>query len=112
MTTKKSRPFQALLLDRLSNPEVAKHYLNEALEESLESFLTALKAVAQARQMAKVAKDAVIDARNDLVAKEICDPDCSDTRDLIVFTIDLLVQVLGQTENRMARQDSRGGWTH
>jgi probable addiction module antidote protein len=58
MTTKKSRPFQAVLLERLANPQVAKHYLNEALEESPESFLNALKTVAQARQIAKVAKDA------------------------------------------------------
>ena len=54
----KSRPFQELLLERVADPEVAKHYLNEALEESHESFLKALKAVAQARQVAKVARDA------------------------------------------------------
>ena len=58
MNGKKSRPFQAVLLDRLANPEVAKSFLNEALEESPESFLNALKTVAQARQMVKVAKDA------------------------------------------------------
>jgi probable addiction module antidote protein len=55
---RKSRPFQDLLLERLADAEVAKHYLNEALEESQESFLKALKTVAQARQMAKVAKEA------------------------------------------------------
>jgi probable addiction module antidote protein len=58
MKNKKSRSFQAVLLERLANAEVAKHYLNEALEESPEAFLNALKTVAQARQMAKVAKDA------------------------------------------------------
>jgi probable addiction module antidote protein len=55
---KKSRPFQNLLLERLADSEVAKHYLNEALDESHESFLKALKTVAQARQMAKVAREA------------------------------------------------------
>jgi probable addiction module antidote protein len=57
---RKSRPFQDLLLERLANPEIAKHYLNEALEESSESFLKALKIVAQAKQMAKVARNAGI----------------------------------------------------
>jgi probable addiction module antidote protein len=47
-----------MALERLANPEVAKHYLSEAVEESHESFLTALKTVAQARQMAKVARHA------------------------------------------------------
>lgn len=58
--TRKSIPFRQVLLNQLANPEVAKHYLNEALDESPESFLEALKTVAQARQMAKVAKDAGI----------------------------------------------------
>ena len=58
MPNKKSRPFRDLLLERLSDPEVAKHYVREALDESKESFLTALRAVAQANQMSKVAKEA------------------------------------------------------
>ncbi len=56
--TRRSVPFRQVLLNRLANPEVARHYLNEALDESPESFLEALKTVAQARQMVKVAKDA------------------------------------------------------
>jgi len=58
--TRKTRPYRELLLERLANPEVATFYLNAALEESQESFLKALKNVAQARQMSKVAKDAGI----------------------------------------------------
>lgn len=54
----RNRSFQDLLLERLANPEVASNYLNEALEESIDSFLVALKTVAQARQMAKVAREA------------------------------------------------------
>jgi probable addiction module antidote protein len=49
-----------LLLERLVNPEVAGHYLNAALEDSPESFLKALRNVAQSRQMAQVAKDSGI----------------------------------------------------
>ena len=56
--TRKTRPYREVLLERLANPEVAAYYLNAAIEDSPESFLKALKNVAQAHQMAKVAKDA------------------------------------------------------
>ena len=55
--TRKTRPFRELLLQRLANPTVAAHYLDAAMEESQESFLRALRSVAQARQMAKIAKE-------------------------------------------------------
>jgi probable addiction module antidote protein len=58
MPSNKSRPFKDLLLERLGDPEVAKHYVKEALDESQESFLKALRVVAQAKQMTKVAKEA------------------------------------------------------
>jgi probable addiction module antidote protein len=45
-------------MERLANPEVAMHYVNAALEDSPEAFLKALRNVAQARQMTKVAKEA------------------------------------------------------
>jgi probable addiction module antidote protein len=41
-------------------PEEASAYLNAALEDSPEAFLKALRNVAQARQMSKVAKEAGI----------------------------------------------------
>jgi probable addiction module antidote protein len=46
------------LLAALTDSEEASAYLNAALEDSPEGFLKALKNVAQARQMAKVARDA------------------------------------------------------
>jgi probable addiction module antidote protein len=42
----------------LTNPIEAASYLNAAMEDSLEMFLDALKDVAQAHQMSKVAKQA------------------------------------------------------
>lgn len=54
------RSFREVRTERLTNPEVASHYLNLALEESPDSFLKALRNVAQARQMTKVAEDAGI----------------------------------------------------
>lgn len=53
----KTRPYRDLLLERLADPAVAAHYLDAAMEESQESFLKALRLVAQARQMARVAKE-------------------------------------------------------
>jgi probable addiction module antidote protein len=55
--SKKTRPYRELLLERLGNPTVAAHYLDAAMEESQESYLKALRNVARANQMAKVAKD-------------------------------------------------------
>ena len=56
--TRKTRPYRDLRLERLANPEVAAHYLNVTLENSPGEFLSALRNVAKARQMAKVAKEA------------------------------------------------------
>lgn len=50
------RPYREALLDGLANPDEAAHYLNAAIDDSPEMFLKALRNVAQAHQMAKVAK--------------------------------------------------------
>jgi probable addiction module antidote protein len=54
----KTRPFRDVLLDSLSNPEVAAAYLTEAYAESPAMFCKALRNVAQSRQMASVARQA------------------------------------------------------
>jgi probable addiction module antidote protein len=54
---KRTRPYRARLLERLTRPEDAANYLNAAMGDSRETFLTALKDVAQAHQMARVAKE-------------------------------------------------------
>jgi len=54
----KTRPYREALLEDLADPETAQHYLNATLEDYPEGFLKALRNVAQARQMAKVAQDA------------------------------------------------------
>jgi len=55
---KRTSSYRAHLLERLTAPEEAASYLNAALEDSPEMFLTAVRDVAQAHQMAKVAKAA------------------------------------------------------
>jgi probable addiction module antidote protein len=54
----KTRPYREALLEDLADPEAAKHYLNAVLAEYPEGFLKALRNVAQARQMGKVAEEA------------------------------------------------------
>ena len=54
----KTRPYRDALLEALSDPDEAAHYLNAAIEDSPEMFLKALRNVAQSRQMTNVAKRA------------------------------------------------------
>jgi probable addiction module antidote protein len=55
---KRVTDYRKTLLDGLSDPLEAAHYLEAALEDSDEMFLVALRDVAEARQMAKVAEHA------------------------------------------------------
>jgi probable addiction module antidote protein len=55
---KRTISYRADLLQKLTNPSEAASYLNAAIDDSLEMFLDALKDVAQAHQMSKVAKQA------------------------------------------------------
>jgi probable addiction module antidote protein len=52
--------YRQSLLNALQDPVEASAYLNAALDDSPRAFLKALKNVAQARQMSRVAKDAGI----------------------------------------------------
>jgi len=57
---KRTSAFREDLLGDLSDPHEAAQYLNAALEDSEDMFLVALRDVAEARQMAKVAESAGI----------------------------------------------------
>ena len=54
---KKLRSYSSWRMEKLGDPAIAAHYLNEALAESPEVFLAALRNVAQARQMKRVAAE-------------------------------------------------------
>jgi probable addiction module antidote protein len=56
----RTAPYRQSLLNALQDPVEASAYLNAALDDSPKAFLKALKNVAQARQMTRVAKDAGI----------------------------------------------------
>jgi probable addiction module antidote protein len=55
---KRTTDYRTELLQDLGSPGEASHYLNAALEDSPEMFLVALRDVAEARQMARVAGEA------------------------------------------------------
>lgn len=55
---KRTRDYHPWLLGKLANPQTAADYLNEAMNDSPEMFLKALRNLAQARQMATVARQA------------------------------------------------------
>ncbi len=55
---KRTTSFRDDLLADLADPQEAAYYLNAALEDSNELFLVALRDVAEAKQMARVAEEA------------------------------------------------------
>ena len=55
---KRTKDYRAGLRRVLQDPEAAAHYLNASLEDSDEMFLLALRDVAAARQLSKVASAA------------------------------------------------------
>jgi probable addiction module antidote protein len=54
---KRTTDYRSALLEDLRNPMEAAYYLNAALHDSEEAFLLALRDVAEARQMAKIAEN-------------------------------------------------------
>ena len=58
MLPNRTRDHQSWLLEKLANPWRAANYLNTALEDSPQMFLEAVRDVAQARQMTRVARNA------------------------------------------------------
>jgi probable addiction module antidote protein len=58
MPAKKTSSYHESLIEDLKDPREAASYLNAALEESDEAFLKALRNVAEAHQVAKVADEA------------------------------------------------------
>ncbi len=55
---KRTSNYSSWQLEKLTNPETAAAYLSAAISDSPEMFRNALRNVAQARQMARVARDA------------------------------------------------------
>ncbi|MDQ2945664.1 MAG: putative addiction module antidote protein [Acidobacteriota bacterium] len=55
---KRTIDHRSALLQELQDPQTAAHYINASLEDSEDMLLIALRDVAEAKQMSKVAEDA------------------------------------------------------
>ena len=60
---KRTRDYNSWRLQKLADPQIAEGYLNDAVTDSPEMYQKALQNVAQARQMASMAKEARIQKR-------------------------------------------------
>ena len=61
---KRTSDFRARLLEDLRDPEEAMHYINAAWQDSRESFLGALRDVAEANQISKIAEATNLNREN------------------------------------------------
>jgi probable addiction module antidote protein len=92
--TSKTSSYRDALLESLSDPIEAAHYLNAAIGDSPEMFRKALRNVAQSRQMAKVAREAGV-TRESLyrATSEIGNPTL-DTLDSVLQALGLRIQIV------------------
>jgi probable addiction module antidote protein len=90
---KRTKDHQAWLIEKLADPARAANYLNTAREDSREMFLEALRDVAQARQMAKVAKDAGVTRESLYKVTSIAGNPTLDTLDSILGVLGLRIKI-------------------
>ncbi len=89
----KTIPYRDALLEALSHPDEAVHYLNAAIEDSPEMFLQALRNVAQSRQMTKVAKDAGVTRESLYRATSLTGNPTLDTLSSVLSALGLKIRV-------------------
>lgn len=85
---KLGRLFEELLVEELTDPEVAAAYLTEARAESREEYLKALAVLVKASQVSKVAKEAGLQ-------RETMYRSFSEQGNPTIVTIDSVLNVLG-----------------
>ncbi len=90
---KRTKDYHSWFLKQVTDPQAAADYLNAAIEDSPEMFLKALRNVAEAHRMAKVAVEAGV-ARESLyrTLSEGGNP-CLDTLTAILQALDLRIIV-------------------
>jgi len=96
-----------VLTERLANPEVARHYLNAAMDNSPEAFLKALKNVAQARQMTKVAKEAGVQRETLYRSLSESGNPTFDTLSSVLRALGFRMQIVPESRNESASASIR-----
>jgi probable addiction module antidote protein len=97
---RKTSSYRDALLESLRDADEAQEYLNAALEDSPEAFLKALKNVAQAHQMTKVAKESG-------VQRETLYRSLSEQGNPTFGTLSSILTVLGLTITVKAKNETR-----
>ncbi len=95
---KRTSNYSSWQLEKLTNPETAAAYLSAAISDSPEMFRNALRNVAQARQMARVARDAGV-TRESLyrATSEIGNPTL-DTLHSVLSALGIKIQLVANTD--------------
>ena len=113
---KRTRDYHSWLLNQLADPAEAASYLNAAISDSPEMFLTALRNVAEARQAAKVGERVAV-RRESLVKtlSKVGNPHLSELNSVLkVMGLHIAVEPDFEPESRRrpnAAKRSRNGKT-
>ncbi len=102
---KRTTDYRPALLEDLKDPAEAAHYLNAALQESEEMFLVALRDVAEARQMAKVAHSAGVSRES---IYRMLSPSGNPTYKNLIGILKAIDIEFSEVRSRSARQVRRG----
>jgi probable addiction module antidote protein len=103
----RTRDHQSWLIEKLANPRRAANYLNTALEDSPQMFLEAVRDVAQARQMTRVAKNAGVTRESLYKATSPTGNPTFETFVAVLTAMDLTFEVVARGQRASAQQAKR-----
>ncbi len=101
---KRTRDHQSWLIEKLSDADRAASYLTSALEDSPEMFLEALRDVAQAQQMTKVARKAGVTRESLYKLTSITGNPTLDSLHSVLEALDLKIEIRGKRRLKPSKQ--------
>jgi len=97
---KRTKGYHEWLIERLADPQEAERYLKVAMADSSEMFLKALRNVAEAKKMAKVAEDAGLNRESLYKA-------LSEDGNPAFFTVEAVLNAVGMTLTPQLKQAAK-----
>jgi probable addiction module antidote protein len=107
MMLNRTRDHQSWLIEKLINPRRAANYLNTALGDSPQMFLEAVRDVAQARQMTRVARDAGVTRESLYKATSPAGNPTFETFVAVLAAMDLTFEVVAKNQRPSTAQRRR-----
>jgi probable addiction module antidote protein len=101
---KRTRDHQSWLIEKLSDSGRAASYLNSALEDSPEMFLEALRDVAQAQQMTKVARKAGVTRETLYKLTSITGNPTLGSLHSVLEALDLKIEIRGKRRSKPSKR--------